>query len=163
MPLIRVVCSFLKRCEVQAIWNCTPTNVANISLTSISIHPSTRLQLEDRSHTQYTTKKRNGQIICDDELSDLIKLQANNMFLRTLSCLRRRSNWTLLVILPRQYHRLPNQKWRQQLKRTIITTIKAWLSSLKGRRHLNTKQFPSIAKLAHQNLEFAYIIQAQTK
>lgn len=38
----------------------------------------------------------------------------------------------------------------------IIITINAWLSSLKGSRHLNTKQFPKIAKLAHQNLEFAY-------
>ena len=68
-PRIRVLCYVLKQCEVQEIWNCT---------TSISIHLSTPLQLRtDRIREQ---KKRNGQIICDDELSDLIKLKANNTF-----------------------------------------------------------------------------------
>lgn len=50
------------------------------------------LQLEDRQNTQYSTEKRNEQIIYDDELSDLMKMQANNMFRRTLSCSRQRSN-----------------------------------------------------------------------
>lgn len=37
------------------------------------------------------------------------------MFFRKLSFLRRRGNETLWVILPRQYHMLPKQKWREKL------------------------------------------------
>ena len=146
---------------IETVWCTCIMHLVNVH---VSLAPSlntvtTRRQTENAIYD----KSRSGQVICDDELTVLIKLQANNMFFRKLSFLRRRGNETLWVILPRQYHMLPKQKWREKLKRATIITIKARLSSLKGSRHLNTKQFPSIVKLADQNLEFAYITQAQTK
>lgn len=126
-------------CLIETVWCTCIMDLANVHLI---LAPSlntvtTRRQTENAIYD----KSRSGQIICDDELTGLIKLQANNMFFRKLSCLRRRGNETLWVIFPRQYHMLPKDKWREQLKRATIITIKARLSSLKGSRHLNKNNF----------------------
>ena len=76
--MIRVFCSYCSSVKYKQYGTARQQTFASISFAS--------LQVEDRQNTQYSTEKRNEQIICDDELSDLMKLQANKMFRRTLSC-----------------------------------------------------------------------------